>query len=507
MELPDEQLQQLARSYGIALDWWDWQGSHVVVPADTIVPVLAALGVDASHAARRRRDAWPIATATVAADAAGLRGQPGRAGSRRSTCTSPHGAAGAPWIDFEHGGVRHGLQQLENWKPARQVDGRLIGEATLPAARRSAARAITRCGRRSGDEERPRTLIITPPWVGFPASMGDRRAWGLATQLYSVRSAQSWGVGDLVDLADLAGLGGRRARRRLRAGQPAARGRAAGADGAVALPADQPALRQPDLPAGRTHPGVRRPRRRRAGRGRPSCGTTASAGSPASTRSTGTPPGPRNELRCNWSTGCRGRPAGRSPSGPTVAGRATGCATTRPGRRSPRQHGAGLARLAGGAAAPRARRRWRRSAVRAPPSRRIPPLAAVGARRAARRGPGGGDRGRRRDSASCTTSRSACIPAAPTPGACRTSSPQGVTVGAPPDAFNQNGQDWTQPPWRPDRLAEVAYQPFREPGGRPCCGTPAGSGSTTSSACSGCGGSRRDGCRPLAPTSATTTRR
>jgi 4-alpha-glucanotransferase len=39
---------------------------------------------------------------------------------------------------------------------------------------------------------------------------------------------------------------------------------------------------------------------------------------------------------------------------------------------------------------------------------------------------------------------------------------QGMTVGAPPDAFNQNGQDWTQPPWRPDRLADLAYAPFRE---------------------------------------------
>jgi 4-alpha-glucanotransferase len=38
---------------------------------------------------------------------------------------------------------------------------------------------------------------------------------------------------------------------------------------------------------------------------------------------------------------------------------------------------------------------------------------------------------------------------------------RGMTVGAPPDAFNQNGQDWAQPPWRPDRLAEQAYEPFR----------------------------------------------
>jgi 4-alpha-glucanotransferase len=38
----------------------------------------------------------------------------------------------------------------------------------------------------------------------------------------------------------------------------------------------------------------------------------------------------------------------------------------------------------------------------------------------------------------------------------------GVTVGAPPDQFNQLGQDWNQPPWRPDRLAELGYAPFRE---------------------------------------------
>jgi 4-alpha-glucanotransferase len=39
---------------------------------------------------------------------------------------------------------------------------------------------------------------------------------------------------------------------------------------------------------------------------------------------------------------------------------------------------------------------------------------------------------------------------------------QGVTVGAPPDPYNQAGQDWEQPPWRPDRLAELAYEPFRQ---------------------------------------------
>ncbi|MBD0418353.1 4-alpha-glucanotransferase [Streptomyces sp. TRM S81-3] len=37
----------------------------------------------------------------------------------------------------------------------------------------------------------------------------------------------------------------------------------------------------------------------------------------------------------------------------------------------------------------------------------------------------------------------------------------GTSVGAPPDAFNARGQDWGLPPWRPDRLAESGYAPFR----------------------------------------------
>lgn len=39
---------------------------------------------------------------------------------------------------------------------------------------------------------------------------------------------------------------------------------------------------------------------------------------------------------------------------------------------------------------------------------------------------------------------------------------QDVRVGCPPDAFNELGQDWGLPPWRPDRLAETGYAPFRE---------------------------------------------
>ena len=38
----------------------------------------------------------------------------------------------------------------------------------------------------------------------------------------------------------------------------------------------------------------------------------------------------------------------------------------------------------------------------------------------------------------------------------------GVSVGAPPDEFNQRGQDWTLPPWHPGRLAAQAGRPLAE---------------------------------------------
>ena len=46
--------------------------------------------------------------------------------------------------------------------------------------------------------------------VDTARELEKRRGWGLATQLYSVRSKRSWGIGDFADLADLAALSGAR---------------------------------------------------------------------------------------------------------------------------------------------------------------------------------------------------------------------------------------------------------------------------------------------------------
>jgi 4-alpha-glucanotransferase len=118
-----------------------------------------------------------------------------------------HGDPAEVFLRLEDGTVRAGLRQADNFTPPFNLGGRLVGEATfvLPA---DLPLGYHRVHLRSGASESDTTLIVTPSWLGLPARMGARRAWGLATQLYSVTSAGSWGIGDLTDLADLAAWAG-----------------------------------------------------------------------------------------------------------------------------------------------------------------------------------------------------------------------------------------------------------------------------------------------------------
>jgi 4-alpha-glucanotransferase len=52
-----------------------------------------------------------------------------------------------------------------------------------------------------GKDDVPRRLIVSPGDCHLPE---DLRVWGWAAQLYSLRSASSWGIGDLADLEELA---------------------------------------------------------------------------------------------------------------------------------------------------------------------------------------------------------------------------------------------------------------------------------------------------------------
>jgi 4-alpha-glucanotransferase len=195
-------LVELAGRFGIATDYDDWTGRRVSVPESTLVAVLAALGVAAATEPER-------STALTGHDRAyWSRPLPATIVGRAGTPTSfwvhvTHGHPAEMWLQLEDGTVRTGIRQVDNFTAPFDLDGRAVGEASfvlpdhLPPG-------YHRVHLHSGDTQASAALIVTPGWLGLPERLGGRRAWGLATQLYSVRSRQSWGVGDLTDLTDLA---------------------------------------------------------------------------------------------------------------------------------------------------------------------------------------------------------------------------------------------------------------------------------------------------------------
>lgn len=195
-------LGELARRYGVATEYVDWTGRHVDVPETTLVAVLAALGVPATTEdervaalANHDRDYWS-------------RSLPPTIVARTDTDSSfwvhvTHGDPVGLWIRLEDGGVRAGLRQLENHTPPYDLGDRLVGEATfeLPG---DLPLGYHRLYIQAGSTESSTPLIVVPAKLELPPRLGGKRTWGLATQLYSVQSERSWGIGDLTDLTDLA---------------------------------------------------------------------------------------------------------------------------------------------------------------------------------------------------------------------------------------------------------------------------------------------------------------
>jgi 4-alpha-glucanotransferase len=212
MAVVNHDLAALAAAYGVATEFWDQAGAHQQVSEATVVAVLAALGVDATTpesvvaalAERRIRD-WrrtlPPVFVARQGDAA--------------TCWVhlPHGDGARAWIELEEGGERSDVVQVDRWVEPVDVDGALVGEATfalptdLPTGWHRLHAAITGT---DGDTRRESTvLVVTPRALTLPERLRERRGWGFAAQLYSVRSSRSWGIGDVEDLADLVSWSGR----------------------------------------------------------------------------------------------------------------------------------------------------------------------------------------------------------------------------------------------------------------------------------------------------------
>ena len=199
------ELDQLAAAHGVATDFWDWRGQHVVVPRDSIEAVLAALGV-AAHTEESVR-----ASLDEVRDAPWRRTLPAcvvvRSGRPADVAVHvPDGEAVRLHAELEVGG-RVDLAQTDRWVEPRTVAGRRIGEATfrlpgdLPLGWHELVASVG-----AGFPENARVpLVVTPDRLELPPAVADGPAtWGLMTQLYSVRSRRSWGHGDLDDLAELA---------------------------------------------------------------------------------------------------------------------------------------------------------------------------------------------------------------------------------------------------------------------------------------------------------------
>jgi 4-alpha-glucanotransferase len=195
-------LVELASRYGVATEFEDWTGRRSPVADSTLIAVLDALGVPAAteddRAAalvRHDREYWTRSlSATVVA-------RHGVASSFWIHVT--HGEPVGLWIRLEDGSVRTGLRQLENNRAPYDLDGRLIGEATfeLPG---DLPIGYHQLHVQAGSSDTSTLVVVSPASLELPARFGSNRAWGLATQLYSVRSQRSWGTGDLTDLTDLA---------------------------------------------------------------------------------------------------------------------------------------------------------------------------------------------------------------------------------------------------------------------------------------------------------------
>ena len=201
MALSNQFLSELASAFGIATEFWDWKGRLTEVTDETVIAILAGMDVDAADPDKARlaleahlQRPW---TRLLQPCVVMEQGTP-----RRVHVHLPDGQWVRLAVRLEEGGWQD-VPQVEDEEPARWIDGVLTGQAAfqLPAdlpLGYHRLQATTEAGQAES------TLVVSPAFLGFPASMGDKRAWGYAAQLYSVASADSWGIGDLLDLADLA---------------------------------------------------------------------------------------------------------------------------------------------------------------------------------------------------------------------------------------------------------------------------------------------------------------
>lgn len=201
-----EKLRELAETVGVSTGFWDWYGNWKHVEDASLIAVLNSLGFSLSfdpseaeinEAFRRNEDfAWaaPLPPTTVC-----------RQGNEAEIPVHvPHGMG--VWCHVEtEDGYHHELEQLDRPIPPRMVDGNLVGRATFKIPNWLPQGWHRIVARHEDGSECSSTLIVVPQRLSCRLDDGHKR-WGVAAQLYSTRSSGSWGMGDTQDLADLTAI-------------------------------------------------------------------------------------------------------------------------------------------------------------------------------------------------------------------------------------------------------------------------------------------------------------
>lgn len=200
-------LRRLADVNGVATDFWDWSGQHHWTSPRTLLQVLATLGVpvtpfsgpgEIQRALTWTEDRpWTFTLPQTTVLGEGV--------AREIPVHVPHGDSVHVWVQLEDGSSR-GLEQLDRYVDPRQVGDNLIGRATflIPADLPLGYHRL--CAEVGGTQRHEAFLYVVPGSLRPSVLGGSRRFWGVNVQAYSVRSHSSWGLGDAGDLLDLTAL-------------------------------------------------------------------------------------------------------------------------------------------------------------------------------------------------------------------------------------------------------------------------------------------------------------
>ena len=201
----DTLLRDLAAAHRVGTSFMGWDGAERQVSSRTLRHVLTALGVPAFGPEELRRSlddvelaAWrrllpPIVMAREGAPAS-------------FDVVAPQGGRPADVTVIAEDGTRHEAAVLQSGDcGTRVVDGVVTARTgfAVPGGLGLGWHTIVV---ETGAARAECPLVVTPQRLQTTEELAGRRSWGLTAQLYSLRSSRSWGIGDFADLADLAAV-------------------------------------------------------------------------------------------------------------------------------------------------------------------------------------------------------------------------------------------------------------------------------------------------------------